>query len=136
MTTSRTAVWGFIAAGLMNVVGVLIFSGGFTNDELVALSPNVFSRFGLLMIIVWGLAYISVARSYRAVPALVLVFALEKAIYVATWFIWLSNHGGEFSSIYARDPKTAIFYAIYGPNDLIFGLFFAYVGFKAWIEKV
>jgi hypothetical protein len=136
MAFSPRLTWGFVAAGFMNIVGVLLFSRGFTNDYLIELSPNEFSRFGLLVIVIWGLAYLGVARSYPAVPALVLVFALEKAIYTATWFIWLAKHAGAFGMIWERDPLTAVFYAIYGPNDLLFGLFFAWVGFKAWMEKV
>lgn len=41
----------------------------------------VASNFGLVMIIVWGIAYISVAKTYQDVKWLVGVFALEKFIY-------------------------------------------------------
>jgi hypothetical protein len=136
MRISRRVTWGFVAAGLMNIAGILVFSKAFTNEYMTSLSPNILSQFGMFCIVLWGLAYLAVARSYPAVPVLVLVFAVEKALYTSSWFVWLANHGSEFGTIWERDPLTAIFFAIYGPNDLLFGLFFAYVGFKGWMAKV
>jgi hypothetical protein len=118
---------GFQAAGLVNVAGVLLFSLGFTNASLVAWSPVVFSRFGLVCIVLWGLAYLAVARSYTQVPLLVLVFALEKLVYTATWVDWMRRFGSEWPRLWSESPLTAVFYAIYGPNDLLFGIFFAWV---------
>ena len=83
----------------------------------------------------WGLAYLAVARNYAAVPTLVLVFAIEKAIYVTTWIAWMSSWGSDLGSIWTRDPLTAIFFVIYGPNDLMFGIFFAWVGMRAWFHR-
>ncbi len=123
---SRVYAPGFIAAAFVNTVGVLIFSRGLTNAYLGELYPEVFGSFGLICIMLWGLAYLSVAWRHAAVPTLVLVFALEKAVYSATWFIWLSKHSSDWSAIWQRDPLTATFYAIYGPNDLLFALFFAW----------
>ena len=53
---------GFIAAGLMNIGGVLLFSRGFTNSAINNADPVVMSNFGLLMIAVWGLAYLGAPR--------------------------------------------------------------------------
>jgi len=52
---------GFIAAGLMNIGGVLLFSHAFTNSAINTADPVVMSNFGLLMIVVWGLAYLGAA---------------------------------------------------------------------------
>jgi hypothetical protein len=135
MAKSNGAYWGFVAAGLMNLVGVLVFSKALTNDYLVELSPIVASRFGLVLIMLWGIAYLVVARNHAAVPALVLVFAVEKAIYVTTWIIWMADYGSDFGAIWARDPLTAIFYAVYGPNDLFFGILFTWVGLREWFHR-
>lgn len=43
------------------------------------------SNFALLTIFIWGLAYISVSKSYRKVKWLIAIFAIEKFIY---GFIW------------------------------------------------
>jgi len=121
---------GFQAAGLMNVAGVLLFSWGFTNAALTAGSPVVFSKFGLVCIILWGLAYMAVARSYHQVPLLVAVFAVEKFVYTGSWLSWMYRFGPELPRLFAESPLTAVFYAIYGPNDLLFGIFFAAVAIR------
>jgi hypothetical protein len=132
MTANPRITAGFWAAGGMNIGGVLIFSLGFTNTYLSELFPAVFAPFGLVGILLWGAAYLAVSRSYAAVPALVAVFAVEKAVYTCTWFVWLAEHGAELPAIFARSPVTGVFYVIYGPNDLLFGVFFAWVAWRTW----
>jgi hypothetical protein len=56
-----TITKGFIIAALMNAT-VLIFSKLFTNSTIPEFDPQVMSNFGLLMILIWGLAYMSVAK--------------------------------------------------------------------------
>lgn len=115
---------GVIAAGLTNILGVLIFSRGFSNSLLNQLFPALFGNWGLICILLWGLAYLSVARSYRQVPALLGVFAAEKAVYVVSWFAWLVHCGARLPQIWQQDVLTALFYCLYGLLDLIFGVFF------------
>lgn len=116
---------GLVSAGLANVVGVLLVSRGFTHPYVGTLFPELFSSWGLACIILWGLAYLSVARSWRQAPALLAVFAVEKALYVGSWVWWQSTHGGLMPQIWATDPLTGLFYAAYGPLDLAYGLYFA-----------
>ena len=59
------------------------------------------------------------------------MFAVEKAVYVATWVVWLSRHGGTLPAVWDRDPLTATFYAIYGAGDFAFGVFFAWSAWRA-----
>ncbi|WP_239685977.1 hypothetical protein [Photobacterium swingsii] len=47
---------GFIAAALMNIGGVMVFSRALTNTVINQFDPVVMSNFGLLMIMIWGLA--------------------------------------------------------------------------------
>ena len=115
---------GFVIAGLMNM-SVLVFSRFFTNPVIPELDPVVMSNFGLLMIVIWGLAYISVAKNYQYVKWLVGVFAIEKLIYGYTWINWISNNS--INEAYDKDLFAGIFYSIYGINDWIFFLFFSYV---------
>ena len=75
---------GFVAAGLVNVLGVLLVSRGLTGDAVGELYPEVFSRFGLVGIILWGLAYLAAAPRPTGVPALALVFAIGVAKLVET----------------------------------------------------
>lgn len=113
---------GFIAAGLTNILGILLFSRGLNNPLLGELFPGLFGNWGLVCIMLWGLAYLAVAGDYPKVPRLVAVFALEKAVYVVSWFWWLSHH--DLAAVWSQDPLTGLFYALYGLIDLAFGIFF------------
>ena len=116
---------GLIAAGLMNVGGVLLFSRAFTNTAINNADPVVMSNFGLLMIAVWGLAYLGAAAITSNIKWLVGAFALEKLVYVVVWFKWLSENS--LSQLYEKDLFAGAFFSIYGANDFIFMLFFAWV---------
>ncbi|MFQ3194729.1 MAG: hypothetical protein ACI9N3_001558 [Colwellia sp.] len=115
---------GFIIAGLMNA-SVLIFSRLFTNTTIAEFDPIVMSNFGLLMILIWGLAYMSVAKSYQQVKWLIGVFALEKLIYAGVWSNWMLNNN--LAEVYAQDLMAGVFYSIYGINDWVFFSFFIFV---------
>jgi hypothetical protein len=116
---------GLIAAGLMNIGGVLVFSRGLTNAAINSADPVVMSNFGLLMIVVWGLAYISAATITSCIKWLAAVFAVEKLVYVVVWFRWMLDNS--LSSLYSTDFMAGIFYSIYGVNDFVFMLFFAWL---------
>lgn len=124
---------GFIAAAAMNISSVLIFSRFFTNSVITESEPVIMSNFGLLMIVIWGLAYLSVSEDYNKVKWIVGVFAIEKFIYGFVWTKWLLNN--DISLVYAKDTMAGIFYTIYGINDWIFFFFFAYVFFGLAIAE-
>ncbi|WP_158857407.1 hypothetical protein [Lunatibacter salilacus] len=121
---SGTITKGFVVAGLMNMA-VLVFSRFFTNSVIPETDPVVMSNFGLLMIVVWGLAYISVAKHYPSVKWLIGVFAVEKFIYGFIWIKWMLNHN--VLDVFAKDKMAGIYFAIYGVNDWIFFIFFILV---------
>ena len=119
---------GFIIAGLSNILGVIICSKAFTNDVMMATQPDVMGYFGLISIILWGLAYISVCKSYNHVRWLVGAFAIEKLVYVIAWLAFITSHS--LSEIYELDVLAGVFYTIYGANDFIFMLFFSFIFLK------
>jgi len=119
---------GFILSGLMNIFGVLIFSRFFTNSVIPEYDSQAMSNFGLLMIVVWGFAFISVSKNYDKVPWLIGVFVLEKLVYASHWTNWMINN--KVSEVFAKDKMAGIFYAIYGVNDWIFFFFFLVVFLK------
>jgi hypothetical protein len=121
---NTTITKGFIISGLMNA-SVLIFSRLFTNSTIPEFDPNVMSNFGLLMILIWGLAYISVAKNYDKVKWLVGIFAIEKFIYGCVWINWILNN--TISEVYEKDLMAGVFYSIYGINDWVFFIFFILV---------
>lgn len=116
---------GLVAAGLMNICGVVLFSRAFTNTAINTADPVVMSNFGLLMITVWGLAYLGAATIRSEIKWLAGVFALEKLVYVVVWIMWLSNNS--LTQLYSEDAFAGVFYSIYGFNDFVFMLFFAWI---------
>lgn len=112
-----------IAAALMNIGGVLIFSHAFTNDAINEADPVVMSNFGLIMIVVWGVTYAGAAAIRGNISLLLAAFSFEKLIYGITWIKWISDNS--LSALYQRDLSAGLFYTIYGLNDLLFmSLFF------------
>ena len=116
-----------ITAGLMNIGGVLLFSRAFTNSAINEADPVVMSNFGLLMIVIWGLAYIGTATITSSIKWITGVFALEKLVYVAVWLRWLTENN--LAHLYSKDFLAGAFFSIYGANDFIFMLFFGWVLF-------
>ena len=124
---------GFILSGITNIGGTLIFSRFFTNENITQADPVVMSNFGLLMIIVWGLVFLSVSQKYEQLNWLVGVFAIEKLIYVFYWINWMSKN--DISRVYGKDLMAGIFYTTYGVNDLLFFVFFTYVFIKSFTSS-
>jgi hypothetical protein len=115
---------GFILAAIMNF-SVLIFSRGFTNVAINDADPVVMSNFGLLMIVMWGIAYLSASTVISNIKWVAGAFALEKLIYGVIWVKWLP--GNSLAAVYSTDIFAGVFYSIYGLNDFLFMFFFAWV---------
>lgn len=116
---------GFIAAGIMNIAGVLLFSRLLTNTAINEADPVVMSNFGLVMIAVWGLAYLGAASIGASVRWLAAAFAVEKLVYVVVWAMWHARNS--VATLVARDLFAGVFFVIYGLNDLVFMMFFSWV---------
>lgn len=106
----------------MNIGGAILFSKGFTNEAINEADPVVMSNFGLIMIVVWGLAYGGASAIRSNISWLLAVFAIEKLVYGVVWVRWLSANS--LSSLYEQDLLAGVYYSIYGLNDLVFMLFF------------
>ncbi len=125
MTIQKSTITkGFILAGFMNM-SVLILSRFFTNHTIPETDMTVMSNFGLLMIVIWGLAYIAVAKVYDKVKWLVAVFAVEKICYSVNWTNWILNNS--VTDVFEKDIMAGMFYTIYGINDWLFFIFFVVV---------
>lgn len=122
---NSTITKGFILAGLINLTGVLVSSRFFSSTVIPEFDSAVMSNFGLLMIIVWGIAYIAVAKNFHQVKWLVGVFAIEKFIYGCVWINWLLKNN--IADVFQKDKMAGMFYATYGVNDWIFFAFFLFV---------
>lgn len=119
---------GFIAAGLMNITGVVVFSRVFTNTVIPQYDSQAMSNFGLLMIVLWGFAYIAVCKKFDHLKWLIALFTIEKLIYATHWTNWILNN--KITDVMEQDTMAGIFYAIYGVNDWIFFVFFLIVFIK------
>jgi hypothetical protein len=119
---------GFILAALMNF-SVLVFSRGFTNVAINEADPIVMSNFGLLMIVMWGVVYLSAVTVISNIKWIAGAFALEKLIYGVVWIKWLL--GNSLETVYSTDIFAGVFYSIYGLNDFLFMVFFAWVFFSS-----
>lgn len=127
---------GFILAGAYNVFGMLLFSQFFSNEILSTVDPEVFSWLGQVAVVLWGLAYWSVANSYQYVPFLVLLFAVEKLVYSVTWVHWMLEKQQTLPAIAADSLLTATFYSSYGIGDIVFCIFFTWVAVRLLRESV
>ena len=121
---------GFWIAGLGNILGAIGSSRFFTNPHLAAADPDVMSNFGLVMIVLWGCAYLATASHWKTMRWLVAVFCVEKAVYAIHWFMWVSQLDS-LGELYDRDFMAGLFFTVYGPNDLLFALFFAFAFVRA-----
>lgn len=129
---NATITKGFIISGLMNA-SVLVFSRLFTNPVIPEFDPDVLSNFGLLMIVIWGLAYIAVAKTYHTVKLLVGIFAIEKFIYGCVWINWIIKNN--VADVYEKDIMAGMFYSVYGINDWVFFAFFLLVFLRLYKLK-
>ena len=109
----------------MNIGGVLLFSRAFTNTAVNQADPVVMSNFGLVMIAVWGLAYLAASSIKSNVKWLAGAFAVEKLVYVVVWAMWHSNNS--VAQLFSKDVFAGVFFSIYGINDFVCMLFFAWV---------
>lgn len=116
----------YILAGLYNL-SILIFNKMFTNKWLSFYDNDIFSNHGMISIILWGFAYMSIYKNYASLPLLNMVFAIEKFYYAYRWISWHSKHN--VVDIYQNDLLTGLFFTVYGFGDLLFGLFFLWQAF-------
>lgn len=119
-----------LGAGMFNIGGVLIFSLFFTNPYPARYYPSVFSDFGMVLTIVWGMAYIASIPVYREAGILMFVFAAEKLAFAASWVIFLADKGIMLPGIFRESPVTGLMFGIYGFGDILFGCFFAWMGLR------
>lgn len=123
---------GFVLAGITNIFGILMVTKWMTSPTLRQADPAVFGDFGILMIMLWGLAYIGTADFASKAVLLPLAFAIEKAAYTINWAFWLRDNSPQLDVIRPVDPGGALFLQAYGLNDAVFGVFFLFVAIVNW----
>mmetsp|Transcript_34327 Transcript_34327/g.71477 ORF Transcript_34327/g.71477 Transcript_34327/m.71477 type:complete len:163 (-) Transcript_34327:220-708(-) len=126
-------------AGFVVNAGLLLMNFGFTSyHEIEALDRNVFSFFGQICILLWGLCFWAVGYALShdtknpKTAMIWCLFTLEKVAYVLAWLYWHSQNSGWTAlndALKSEDsPLTktvaAIFINIYGIPDAIFAVLF------------
>ena len=110
----------FALAAAYNL-GIIVVSKGFTSKDLFDFDP-LFNRNGCIGVVLWGLAYGSMATTFESAPYICAVFAVEKWFYYVHWHAWLHS-----AADVSRAGSAEFFYRTYGIGDLLFGSFFWYV---------
>lgn len=108
----------YMVAAALNMGGLGLASLGLTNEVLFQADPIRFSRFGVVMVLIWGLTYLAAAKPAATTPALSLVFAVEKLAYVVSWVLWISSPEADLSRLLEQDLLAGLFYSTYGAIDL------------------
>ncbi len=113
----------YIFAGLYNF-SLLLFNRFFTYD--ISKYDNLFSTSGIIVILALGLIYMSVYNTYEKIRLTNFAFFLAKLAYFIHWLRWFSLE--KINAIYSEDFISGVLFSIYGIGDLMFGLFFLYIG--------
>jgi len=124
----RGPLWirvGFFGAAAFNIVGILTVSRLLSAD-LGRWDP-LFDVWGCGLVVVWGLAYLSLAWRPFVLPWLAAVFMVEKIVYAVHFALWHARTNVAVETIAEADPLAASFLGGYGLGDAIFAVFFGYV---------
>ena len=127
MTASRLIV----IFGLVNLTLLGSLTPLMDGDLLAQQDALLFSWPGVVVIALWGLAYIASANQWQLLPGLMLVFAAEKFFFAGRWAWWMSHNSGELSNLMTLDPMVALFFGGYGLWDGFCGIVFAVLALKA-----
>lgn len=114
-------------------LALLLFLTPLMNGRLLASQdPAFFGPSGVVLIGLWGLAYIFVASSWRKMWPMLFVFAVEKAVYVWAWIQWMDANHNNVASLISQDLMVGLFYAGYGIWDGFCMVVFLIYGFKGF----
>ena len=131
MCSSSNITILFYCAGVMNVIGLLVFNNLYYDANVIESAlPDVFSIFSQILIQLWGLAYIGTAKHWKRMPFLCFVFFIEKMLFSYIWAIFIldeTNRNKVINSIANMEKLQAnLFLLLFGVNDILFGLVFGY----------
>ncbi|MDX1604853.1 MAG: hypothetical protein R3202_01600 [Candidatus Competibacterales bacterium] len=100
-------------------------------ELLAAQDPLFFSWSGVLIIALWGLAYMAAAPHWQRLPALMLVFALEKLVFDIRWIVWMGEHRQTLPALFEENVMVALFYSGSGIWEGACALFFLFLFLRA-----
>lgn len=122
----------YIIAGLYNF-SILIFCNFFRKD--LGEIDEVFNFNGIISILLWGLAYMSIYNKYEDLILLNFIFFIEKLYYYIHWIIWIVNNLNNLKPLFLQDKMKGVFFSVYGFGDIVFGVFFLFMGYLAYAKS-
>ncbi|MDF1822577.1 MAG: hypothetical protein P1U64_13420 [Alcanivoracaceae bacterium] len=120
-----------ILIGLVNLTLLGFLTPLLDGELLAAQDPLFFSWPGVLIIALWGLAYMAAAPVWQQLPGLMLVFAAEKLLFDVRWIVWMTENRDRLPALFEEDVMVALFYSGYGVWDGACALFFLFLFFRA-----
>ena len=63
------------------------------------------------------------------------MFCIEKILDSAHWVCWILAHGDSLGRLYETDFQSGLFYSVYGINDILCAVFFAFAFLRASKES-
>lgn len=127
LTADQVTVAGFYQIGWTTVVAPPLLSLGFTNDAMFSAFPGVITPFVFVLLILWGLAFLTAANRVREMRPLVAVFLLMKVAFTASWFVWLFGPYVPLAELWDQSRLAGLFFFAYGPSDTACAVFLAWV---------
>lgn len=115
--------------GIVNLTLLIYLTPLKNHEELFRADPLFFGWPGIVVIALWGLAYIASARHWQQLGLLMVVFALEKAFYATHWALWLGDpdNADRMTYLWQEDLLTALFLQGYGLWDGLCALYFLFL---------
>jgi hypothetical protein len=132
MAINKTFSTIYILAGLYNF-SILIFCNFFRKN--LGEIDDIFNFNGIIAILLWGLAYMSIHNKYEDLILLNIVFFIEKLFYYIHWLVWIIKNFHNIKPLFVYDKMIGLFFSGYGVGDLCFGLFFLYMSFLSFRKQ-
>lgn len=122
-----TATQGFVVAGIYQIVSILGLNQCFTDNTLSETDPIVFSTIGQVLLLLFGLAYLWLAKKFTQAPLLVGLFSLTNFLYAGAWLYWLLTYPEKLDHLAGQSMVAFSFFASYGFANFLLGGFCAMV---------
>ena len=122
----------YTLAGLYNF-SILIFCEFFNKN--LGKVDDLFNTNGVINIILWGMAYISISQHNEKLFLINFVFFIEKLFYFHHWITWILVNIDNLKLMFENDKMNFLFFSIYGIGDLLFGLFFVFIAYRSLFYK-
>jgi hypothetical protein len=128
--SNRAITIGFLVAAAYNIAGMLIVTRAFTSETFFNVDPQLFSRPGCLLVMIWGLVFAAQSRCWKRAWQVSAALVVEKLFYVGWWVAWLVPRTAGLGDLWDADPLSGFFFSAYGLGDALFAALFALAAYR------